>query len=119
MAPLAAIAVAWRGVGTGRLGRAVGFGDGIGVGRALGRAVGAGVGDAVGRAVGAGVGTAVGFGVGAGALHGPVGAMMTIFSPLSAQISRRRGPRFTLLIGYVFCLLGFLTIPAFMRVWTL
>lgn len=45
----------------------------------------------------------------------PVGALMTIFSPVSARISRRRGARTTLLIGTGILLVGNLwmaTVPA-------
>jgi predicted MFS family arabinose efflux permease len=36
----------------------------------------------------------------------PVGAMMTVFSPVSARISRRRGARTTLLVGTAILVLG-------------
>src|SRR6266702_1403533 len=39
----------------------------------------------------------------------PLGACMVLTTPLSARLVEARGARFTLLIGYVFCLLGFLT----------
>jgi MFS transporter, DHA2 family, multidrug resistance protein len=39
----------------------------------------------------------------------PAAAMMVLVAPRSAQIVEVRGARFTLLAGYVFCLLGFLT----------
>lgn len=64
--------------------------------------------------------TSTGYGQGlslitAGLVLLPVGAMMTVFSPLSAQISRRRGARTTLLIGISVLTLGNLwmaTLPA-------
>ena len=34
---------------------------------------------------------------------------MVLVAPRSAKLVEARGARFTLLIGYVFCLLGFLT----------
>ena len=39
----------------------------------------------------------------------PAAAMMVVVAPRSAKLVESRGARFTLLIGYVFCLLGFLT----------
>ena len=39
----------------------------------------------------------------------PLGACMVLTTPLSARLVEARGARFTLLTGYVFCLLGFLT----------
>ena len=39
----------------------------------------------------------------------PAVAFMVVFAPLSAKVVERRGSRVTLLSGYVFCLLGFLT----------
>src|SRR6266852_1549868 len=39
----------------------------------------------------------------------PLGACMLLTTPLSARLVETRGARFTLLTGYVFCLLGFLT----------
>src|SRR5204863_7512687 len=39
----------------------------------------------------------------------PAALCMVLVAPRSAKIVERRGARFTLLIGYVFCLLGFLT----------
>jgi len=39
----------------------------------------------------------------------PLGACMVLTTPLSARLVEARGARLTLLIGYVFCLLGFLT----------
>ena len=39
----------------------------------------------------------------------PLGACMVLITPLSARLVETRGARFTLLTGYVFCLLGFLT----------
>jgi EmrB/QacA subfamily drug resistance transporter len=39
----------------------------------------------------------------------PAAVMMVIVAPRSAKLVEVRGARFTLLIGYVFCLLGFLT----------
>ena len=39
----------------------------------------------------------------------PAALLMVIVAPRSAKLVETRGARFTLLIGYVFCLLGFLT----------
>jgi DHA2 family multidrug resistance protein-like MFS transporter len=39
----------------------------------------------------------------------PAAVLMVIAAPRSAKLVEARGARFTLLIGYVFCLLGFLT----------
>ena len=39
----------------------------------------------------------------------PLGACMVLTTPLSARLVETRGARLTLLTGYVFCLLGFLT----------
>ncbi len=39
----------------------------------------------------------------------PAAVFMVIVAPRSAKLVEARGARFTLLIGYVFCLLGFLT----------
>jgi EmrB/QacA subfamily drug resistance transporter len=39
----------------------------------------------------------------------PAAVMMVLIAPRSAKLVEARGARFTLLIGYVFCLLGFLT----------
>jgi EmrB/QacA subfamily drug resistance transporter len=39
----------------------------------------------------------------------PAALCMVLVAPRSAKIVEQRGARFTLLIGYVFCLLGFLT----------
>src|SRR6187397_1159795 len=39
----------------------------------------------------------------------PAAALMVIVAPRSAKLVEARGARFTLLIGYVFCVLGFLT----------
>jgi DHA2 family multidrug resistance protein-like MFS transporter len=39
----------------------------------------------------------------------PAAALMVVVAPRSAKLVESRGARFTLLIGYVFCLLGFLT----------
>jgi len=39
----------------------------------------------------------------------PAAILMVIVAPRSAKLVEARGARFTLLIGYVFCLLGFLT----------
>jgi MFS family permease len=55
--------------------------------------------------------TAAGYGHGlsliaAGLVLLPTGAMMTVFSPISAQISRRRGARTTLLIGACVLVVG-------------
>jgi len=39
----------------------------------------------------------------------PAAALMVVAAPLSARLIISRGSRFTLLVGYAFCLLGFLT----------
>jgi DHA2 family multidrug resistance protein-like MFS transporter len=39
----------------------------------------------------------------------PAAALMVVVAPRSAKLVDARGARFTLLVGYVFCLLGFLT----------
>jgi len=39
----------------------------------------------------------------------PAAAFMVVVAPRSAKLVEARGARFTLLIGYVFCVLGFLT----------
>jgi Na+/melibiose symporter-like transporter len=39
----------------------------------------------------------------------PAAVLMVIVAPRSAKLVEARGARFTLLVGYVFCLLGFLT----------
>ncbi len=39
----------------------------------------------------------------------PAAALMVVVAPRSAKLVEVRGARFTLLVGYVFCLLGFLT----------
>jgi MFS transporter, DHA2 family, multidrug resistance protein len=39
----------------------------------------------------------------------PAAVMMVIVAPRSAKLVEARGARFTLLVGYVFCMLGFLT----------
>ena len=46
-------------------------------------------------------------GAGAAILPGAVG--MVLMAPRSAKLIEARGSRFTLLVGYLFCLLGFLT----------
>ena len=45
----------------------------------------------------------------AGAAILPAALLMVIVAPRSAKLVEARGARFTLLLGYVFCLLGFLT----------
>jgi hypothetical protein len=45
----------------------------------------------------------------AGAAILPAAALMVVVAPRSAKLVEARGARFTLLCGYVFCLLGFLT----------
>jgi len=47
--------------------------------------------------------------LGSGAAILPAAVLMVIVAPRSAKLVETRGARFTLLIGYVFCLLGFLT----------
>src|SRR5262249_4501738 len=39
----------------------------------------------------------------------PAAALMVVVAPRSATLVEARGARFTLLVGYVFCLLGFVT----------
>jgi DHA2 family multidrug resistance protein-like MFS transporter len=39
----------------------------------------------------------------------PAAALMVVVAPRSAKLVEARGARFTLLLGYVFCVLGFLT----------
>ena len=51
----------------------------------------------------------------AGAAILPAAVMMVIIAPRSAKLVGARGSRFTLLTGYVFCLLGFLTMLAFWK----
>jgi len=46
--------------------------------------------------------------LGAGASILPAAALMVVVAPRSARLVERYGARFTLLAGYVFCLLGFL-----------
>ncbi|MET0627002.1 MAG: MFS transporter [Acidimicrobiia bacterium] len=48
----------------------------------------------------------------AGAAILPAAIMMVIIAPRSAKLVGARGARFTLLVGYVFCLLGFLVMLA-------
>jgi MFS family permease len=45
----------------------------------------------------------------AGLAIGPAAVCMVLVAPRSAKLVDARGARFTLLVGYVFCLLGFLT----------
>jgi EmrB/QacA subfamily drug resistance transporter len=47
--------------------------------------------------------------LGAGAAILPAAAFMVVVAPRSAKLVEARGARFTLLAGYFFCLLGFLT----------
>jgi EmrB/QacA subfamily drug resistance transporter len=47
--------------------------------------------------------------VDSGAAILPAVALMVVVAPRSAKLVEARGARFTLLLGYVFCLLGFLT----------
>jgi len=47
--------------------------------------------------------------LGAGASILPAAVLMVLVAPRSAKLVEARGARFTLLSGYVFCLLGFLT----------
>jgi DHA2 family multidrug resistance protein-like MFS transporter len=47
--------------------------------------------------------------LGAGASILPAALLMVLVAPRSAKLVEARGARFTLLSGYVFCLLGFLT----------
>jgi EmrB/QacA subfamily drug resistance transporter len=48
----------------------------------------------------------------AGAAILPAAILMVIVAPRSAKLVEARGARFTLLVGYVFCLLGFITMLA-------
>jgi DHA2 family multidrug resistance protein-like MFS transporter len=43
----------------------------------------------------------------------PAAAMMVVFAPLSGRMVLLRGSRFTLLVGYLACLLGFVTMLVF------
>jgi MFS transporter, DHA2 family, multidrug resistance protein len=45
----------------------------------------------------------------AGASILPAAALLVVIAPRSAKLVESRGARFTLLLGYLFCLLGFLT----------
>jgi DHA2 family multidrug resistance protein-like MFS transporter len=47
--------------------------------------------------------------LGSGAAILPAAGLMVIVAPRSAKLVEARGARFTLLLGYAFCLLGFLT----------
>jgi MFS transporter, DHA2 family, multidrug resistance protein len=47
--------------------------------------------------------------LGSGAAILPAAAVMVVVAPRSAKLVETRGARFTLLLGYAFCLLGFLT----------
>ncbi len=50
--------------------------------------------------------------LGAGASILPAAVLMVLIAPHSAKLVDTRGARFTLLVGYVFCLLGFVTMLA-------
>ena len=50
--------------------------------------------------------------LGAGAAILPAALLMVVVAPRSAKLVEARGARFTLLLGYVFCLLGFVTMLA-------
>jgi MFS transporter, DHA2 family, multidrug resistance protein len=50
--------------------------------------------------------------LGAGASILPAAVLMVVIAPRSAKLVNTRGARFTLLVGYGFCLLGFLTMLA-------
>lgn len=52
----------------------------------------------------------------AGAAALPAAVLMVFTAPLSARLIMVRGARFTLLAGYVFCLVGFLTMLLFWKV---
>jgi DHA2 family multidrug resistance protein-like MFS transporter len=45
----------------------------------------------------------------------PAAVLMVFFAPLSARMVISRGSRLTLLVGYIFCLLGFLTMLVLWR----
>jgi EmrB/QacA subfamily drug resistance transporter len=49
----------------------------------------------------------------AGAAILPAAVFMVLFAPRSAKLVETRGARFTLLVGYAFCLLGFLVMLLF------
>jgi MFS transporter, DHA2 family, multidrug resistance protein len=51
----------------------------------------------------------------AGAAILPAAVLMVLIAPRSAKLVGSHGARFTLLTGYVFCLLGFLTMLAFWK----
>jgi MFS transporter, DHA2 family, multidrug resistance protein len=53
--------------------------------------------------------------LGAGAAILPAALLMVLVAPRSAKLVEARGARFTLLFGYVFCLLGFV---AMLALWT-
>lgn len=50
--------------------------------------------------------------LGAGASILPAAVVMVLVAPHSAKLVDTRGARFTLLVGYIFCLLGFITMLA-------
>ena len=50
--------------------------------------------------------------LGAGASILPAAVLMVLIAPHSAKLVDTRGARFTLLVGYLFCLLGFVTMLA-------
>jgi DHA2 family multidrug resistance protein-like MFS transporter len=50
--------------------------------------------------------------LGAGASILPAAVVMVLVAPHSAKLVDTRGSRFTLLVGYIFCLLGFITMLA-------
>ena len=49
----------------------------------------------------------------AGAAILPAAVFMVLIAPRSAKLVETQGARFTLLVGYVFCLLGFLVMLLF------
>ncbi len=53
--------------------------------------------------------------LGAGASILPAALLMVAIAPRSAKLVETRGARFTLLVGYFFCLLGFVTMLALWR----
>jgi MFS transporter, DHA2 family, multidrug resistance protein len=53
--------------------------------------------------------------LGAGASIMPAAVLLVLVAPRSAKLVEARGARFTLLVGYLFCLLGFVTMLALWR----
>ena len=53
--------------------------------------------------------------LGSGASIMPAAVLLVVVAPRSAKLVEARGARFTLLLGYLFCLLGFVTMLALWR----